>query len=191
MNPISLKRVILIPTDSAAMRLSRIACIARPVRESTRNVTTTKVNKSSTIPTHDPLCPVDDHLPALFERSRIILHKRNVEPLCVFSEVKYIQQTLNDLAECQRHDGKIIPVQPQYRNPDQKASQCSGQRAQQKRDQKADRNRRNALQRRVCKARADKSAHRHKARMPQGQLAQKPYTQIQAHGNDRIDAQLC
>ena len=49
-NAIILKRVISIPTDSAAMRLSRIAVIARPERELTRNVTMTSVRSSSAIP---------------------------------------------------------------------------------------------------------------------------------------------
>ena len=50
LNAISLYFVMLIPTDSAAMRLSRMAMIARPEREFIRFSTMNRVSSTRTMP---------------------------------------------------------------------------------------------------------------------------------------------
>ena len=55
----------------------------------------------------------------------------------VSSKINNIDQVLNDFTKCQGYDGQIISSQTKYRNTDQKATQASYCRTDQKGDEKA------------------------------------------------------
>ena len=144
-NAISLYLVILIPTDSAAIRLSRMAIMARPSLESTRFVTINKVIRRRMTPIRkvevrwrpcDPLRSVDDHISfQIHVKGHGILHGE-MESVGVLSDPENIHQVLDDLAKCQGYNGQVVTFQPQGRNPDQDPEYCRCGGSDQKRQEK-------------------------------------------------------
>ena len=42
-----------------------------------------------------------------------------MEPLGIFSDIKYIHHIFDNLTKCQRYNGKVVTFQSQYRDSDQ------------------------------------------------------------------------
>ena len=132
---ISLYLVTLMPTLSAAIRLSRMAMIARPVRLRTRFSTTTRVIITSAKPiakvamrgvARGALGALDDFDAVFAEAERghalgAVHVQGDVQAVLIPAHQKAVDQILDDLAEGQGDNGQVVPPEPQHRNPDDEA----------------------------------------------------------------------
>ena len=110
-----------------------------------------------------------------------LILERNMPSAAVPADVHDIDQILNDFTKRQRYNGKIIALQSQNRNADQKAEQgshgCSDQDGKDKT---------NCL---ICydvlhgagEECAGESAHTHKARMSEAQFTEVADHEVQSH----------
>lgn len=127
---ISLYLVTLMPTLSAAIRLSRMAMIARPVRLRTRFSTTTRVIITSAKPIAKVamralpwrLGALDDFDAVFAEAERghalgAVHVQGDVQAVLIPAHQKAVDQILDDLAEGQGDNGQVVPPEPQHRNP--------------------------------------------------------------------------
>ena len=112
-----------------------------------------------------------------------------METVAVHAQIDHIDQILDDLTESQRHDSQIISPEPEHRDTDQHAADAGAYYAHQQRQCKAQRGYCNRLHHAFGKYRAGKCSHAHKSRMPQAQLTQDTYRQVQGNRQDHIDAQ--
>ena len=110
----------------------------------------------------------------------------NVNTLVIHTNVKHVDQVLDDLTECQCNDGKIIPAETKYRDTDDHTEQCCNCRTYKDRKDKA-RNLRDRICSHLRKQGAGKGSHAHKACMSKTQLTGKTNYQIQRNGCDGID----
>ena len=69
----------------------------------------------------DTLRPFNNDLTVLCHIQIHSVGKGNVEAILIQSHKQNIDKILNDLAKCQRYDGKIVTLQSKYGNADQQA----------------------------------------------------------------------
>ena len=62
-----------------------------------------------------------------------------METVGVTADKQHIYQVLDNLSECQRHNGKIVAFQTEHRNTDQNTEQSCYGDSDQKRQQKSER----------------------------------------------------
>ena len=105
----------------------------------------------------------------------------------ISADIEGIEQVFDDLTKGQRYDGKIVPLQAQYRNADQKTEQGCGRGPRQQRQRKAEPARHGVPNTHGDK-RPHKTAHAHKARMPQAQLAQDAHGEVEGNRHKDICA---
>ena len=135
----------------------------------------------------DALCAVDDHIACLVQVQRKRVLQRNMEAGRISADIEGIEQVFDDLTKGQRYDGKIVPLQAQYRNANQKTEQGCGRGPRQQRQRKA-KPARHGVPNTHGDKRPHKTAHAHKARMPQAQLAQDAHGEVEGNCHNDICA---
>ena len=101
-----------------------------------------------------------------------------MKPLGIYADIQILHNGLDNLSKGQGNDGQVVAVEPQRRNTHQRTDNGCHQRADHHRRRQAQavggnrqRSRRHS---------SGKSAHAHEARVPQAQLTQHAYRQVQA-----------
>ena len=61
-----------------------------------------------------------------------------MEAIGIFPDIQNIDQVLDDLAKCQRNDGKVVTLSAQYRDTDQDTEYCCHRNTDQQRQQEPD-----------------------------------------------------
>ena len=131
--------------------------------------------------------PVDDQPTALRQRE-LVGQQTQMEPVLVHTHIEIGDDILDDLAEGQRHNGQIVAVEPQHRDPDQHAGDGGEHRANGHADHQPQRaGDHDALQGHGG-GHAGEGAHAHEARVTQTQLAGDSHHQIQRQGHHHIGA---
>ena len=104
----------------------------------------------------------------------------NVKTFVIHTDVKYVDQVLDDLTKSQGNDSQVVTTETKYRDTDDHTEQCCNCRTYKDRKDKA-RNLRNGVCSHLRKQGTGKSSHTHKARMSKTQLAGE--TDYQVQGN--------
>ena len=115
--------------------------------------------------------------------------KGNMETILIQSHKQNIDQILNDLAKCQRYDGKIVTLQTKYGNTDQQTKNTCKCGADQQRTEKAKPGRHCGIFHDFGEKGTGKGTDTHKSGMTEAQLSQDAYRKVQRYRQNRISTQ--
>ena len=137
--------------------------------------------------TADAHGPVNDHF-SVFRKLKALIQQAEMKSLFIQADVKHIDDVLDDFTEGQRYDGQIITLQTKHRNAYNHTREGGADSSDHHGNGQAQGTEGNGVSQTGGDHDAGEGAHGHKARMPQGKLAQDTNGKVQGNGHHHIGA---
>ena len=132
-------------------------------------------------------CAAEDHTAAGLQLNRIF-QEGGVQAVGVDADVQIVDEGLDDLAEGEGHNGKVVAVEPQDRDADQQTDDRGQQRAACERDDKNPSVRNAGAVECGGDHRSGEGADAHESGVSEGKLAEHADREVQRQRHDDIGA---